>query len=496
MPVFDFSGASDKKPGVQSECTYTTFQSNEKETSPEKPIMILDNSSRQWKHHSCGIFTNPIKRTSFEFKEEDGTFSADIISIDSRFVSLLKWLGENHINVRLSGQNQENGYAVYKIRETAFGVGTKLSAEDGFLQFMIDRLLASSAPAEAVEEEDEEETGDEMKLTSIQSITDFMTCAGRTLPDNIRLWARRNLAVARSHEVSPEERRHAQRALSIMMNVQWKSNYFEAIDPQEARRILDEELYGMESVKQRIIETIIQINRTHTLPAYGLLLVGPAGTGKSQIAYAVARILKLPWTTLDMSSINDPEQLTGSSRIYANAKPGIIMEAFSAAGESNLVFIINELDKAASGKGNGNPADVLLTLLDNLGFTDNYMECMVPTVGVYPIATANDKSQISAPLMSRFAVIDIPDYTSEEKKIIFSKYVLPKVLKRMSLKAEECVVTEDGLDAIVEKHKNTSGIRDLEQAAEHIAANALYQIEVDHLTGVAFNAEMVRELLS
>ena len=496
MPVFDFSGASDKKPGVQSECTYTTFQSNEKETSPEKPIMILDNSSRQWKHHSCGIFTNPIKRTSFEFKEDDGVFSADIISIDSRFVSLLKWLGENHINVRLSGENKENGYAVYKIRETAFGGGTKLSAEDGFLQFMIERLLASSAPAEIVEDGDEEETGDEMKLTSIQSITDFMTCAGRTLPDNIRLWARRNLAVARSHEVSPEERRHAQRALSIMMNVQWKSNYFEAIDPQEARRILDEELYGMESVKQRIIETIIQINRTHTLPAYGLLLVGPAGTGKSQIAYAVARILKLPWTTLDMSSINDPEQLTGSSRIYANAKPGIIMEAFSAAGESNLVFIINELDKAASGKGNGNPADVLLTLLDNLGFTDNYMECMVPTVGVYPIATANDKSQISAPLMSRFAVIDIPDYTSEEKKIIFSKYVLPKVLKRMSLKAEECVVTEEGLDAIVELHKNTSGIRDLEQAAEHIAANALYQIEVDHLTGVTFNAEMVRGLLS
>ena len=496
MPVFDFSGASDKKPGVQSECTYTTFQSNEKETSSEKPIMILDNSSRQWKHHSCGIFTNPIKRTSFEFKEDDGVFSADIISIDSRFVSLLKWLGENHINVRLSGENKENGYAVYKIRETAFGGGTKLSAEDGFLQFMIERLLASSAPAEIVEDEDEEETGDEMKLTSIQSITDFMTCAGRTLPDNIRLWARRNLAVARSHEVSPEERRHAQRALSIMMNVQWKSNYFEAIDPQEARRILDEELYGMESVKQRIIETIIQINRTHTLPAYGLLLVGPAGTGKSQIAYAVARILKLPWTTLDMSSINDPEQLTGSSRIYANAKPGIIMEAFSAAGESNLVFIINELDKAASGKGNGNPADVLLTLLDNLGFTDNYMECMVPTVGVYPIATANDKSQISAPLMSRFAVIDIPDYTSEEKKIIFSKYVLPKVLKRMSLKAEECVVTEEGLNAIVELHKNTSGIRDLEQAAEHIAANALYQIEVDHLTGVTFNAEMVRGLLS
>jgi ATP-dependent Lon protease len=493
MPVFDFSNTPEEK--KEFECTYTVFRSDESVASPEKPVMLLDNRSRTWKHHSSGVFTNPSKQTAFEFKEEDGMISADILQIDARFTGLLRWLGENHINVRLSGKNREDGYAVYKIREIAFGGGTKLSAEDGFLQFMIDRLLASSAPLEVIEDEDEDEDGDDMKLTSLQSITDFMTCAGRTMPYNIRLWARRNLAVARSHEVTPEERRHAQRALSIMMNIQWKNNYFESIDPQEARRILDEELYGMEKVKQRIIETIIQINRTHTLPAYGILLVGPAGTGKSQIAYAVARILKFPWTILDMSSINDPEQLTGSSRIYANAKPGIIMESFSMAGESNLVFIINELDKAASGKGNGNPADVLLTLLDNLGFTDNYMECMVPTVGVYPIATANDKSQISAPLMSRFAVIDIPDYTREEKKIIFSRFAMTKVLKRMGLHENECVVTEEALDAVIEKYKDTSGIRDLEQAAEHMAANALYQIEVNHVSEVVFDAEMVGNLL-
>lgn len=493
MPVFDFNNSP--QDGKDPECTYKVFYSNESETSAEHPILVLDNSAGELKHHSSGMFINPIRRTAFGFKGESGTVSADILQIDARFVSLLKWLGENHINVRLSGAAREDGYAVYKIREIAFGGGVKLSAEDGFLQFMIERLLASDAPSEELPDEDEEEAGDSMKLTSIQSITDFITCAGRTLPDNIRLWARRNLAVARSHEVSAEERRHAQRALSIMMNIQWKGNYFEAIDPDEARRILDEELYGMEHVKQRIIETIIQINRTHTLPAYGLLLVGPAGTGKSQIAYAVARILKLPWTTLDMSSINDPEQLTGSSRIYANAKPGIIMDAFSMAGESNLVFIINELDKAASGKGNGNPADVLLTLLDNLGFTDNYIECMIPTSGVYPIATANDKDQISAPLMSRFAVIEIPDYTSEEKKVIFSKYALPKVLKRMGMHEEECVLTPDGLDAVIELHRDTSGIRDLEQAAEHIAANALYQIEVDHVRSVSFDAGMVRKLL-
>ena len=494
MSVFDFN-AEAKEERKNAKCTFTLFRSNETTATPEHPILVLDNREKQWEHHSKGVFTNPVRETAFEFEDEDGrTHSADILKIDARFVKLLKWLGENKINVRLSGSNEADGYAVYKIREIAFGGGTKLSAEDGFLQYMIGRLQASSAPAEEVSEEEAAEDGDDMKLTSLQSITDFMTCAGGTLPDNIRLWARRNLAVARSHEVSPEERRHAQRALSIMLNIKWKSNYFESIDPVEARRILDEELFGMESVKQRIIETVIQINRTHTLPAYGILLVGPAGTGKSQIAYLVAKILKMPWTTLDMSSINDAEQLTGSSRIYSNAKPGIIMEAFNMAGESNLVFIINELDKATSSNGNANPADVLLTLLDNLGFTDNYMECLIPTSGVYPIATANDKDKISAPLLSRFAVIDIPDYTREEKKTIFLKYSLPKVLKRIGLHEDECLVFDDGLDAVLDYCKDTTGIRDLEQAAEHLAAHALYMIEVEHATSVSYTADMVNEL--
>lgn len=493
MPVFDFTHTPDEK--KPAECTYTVFYSNEQHPTADNPLMVLERLEEGSCHHPVGLITNPIKKTAFEYTGQNGTVSANILKMDARFVGLFKWLGESHIKVRLTGENREEGYVVYKVREVGFGGGTKLSAEDGFLQFMIERLLASDAPAD-VEESDDEEDGDNMKLTSLQSIVDFMNCAGRTLPDNVRLWARRNLAVARSTEVTAEERRHAQRALSMMMNIQWKSNYFEAIDPKEARRILDEELYGMEPVKQRIIETIIQINRTHTLPAYGILLVGPAGTGKSQIAYAVARILRLPWTTLDMSSINDAEQLTGSSRIYANAKAGIIMEAFAMAESSNLVFIINELDKASSGKGNGNPADVLLTLLDNLGFTDNYIECRIPTVGVYPIATANDKENISAPLMSRFAVIDIPDYTFEEKKIIFSKFSLPKVLKRMSMKAEECVVTDEALDAIVRRYDNTTGIRDLEQAAEHLAAHALYEIEANHAKKVEYTVDMVKELLS
>ncbi len=492
MAVFEFNSKNDNNNEVVN---FEVFDSDRRSADSDNPILIIDNSSKQWAHHSSGMFMSPLKGSGFEFRIDETIEEADIVKIDSRFVNLIKWLGENHITVLLSGRNNELGYCVYKIRETGVNVrGAKLSAQDGFLQFMMERLFASDPPGPEIDVEEDIE-GDGMKLTSVQSISDFLTCAGRTLPDNINQWARRNLAVAKSSEVTPEERRHALRAISMMLGVRWKNDYFESIDPVEARRILDEELYGMESVKQRIIETIIQINRTHTLPAYGLLLIGPAGTGKSQIAYAVARILKMPWATLEMSSINDPEQLTGSSRIYSNAKPGLIMESFATAESSNLVFIINELDKAASGKGNANPADVLLTLLDNLGFTDNYIECNIPTTGVYPIATANDKSQISAPLMSRFAVIELPDYTIEEKKVIFSDYAMPKVLKRIGLKPEECIIGDEALDEIMSVYSNTSGIRDIEQAAEHIAANALYRIEAEGETTVEYSAEMIRELL-
>ncbi len=495
MPVFDFNEKEHKNTSV--ECTYETFVSDKHFADKDNPIIVLENRSGFLKHHTSGLFSSPVKGSFFTFEDNGNEKQEKILKVDSRFVNLVKWLGDNHICVMLSGAIvADNTYNIYKIMETGVSVrGAKLAGENGFLQFMLNRLFQSAPPVESTKDIDDIEDADSMKMTSIQSITDFLTCAGNTLPENIRLWAKRNLAIAKSSEVTPEERRHALHALSIMLSIHWKSDYFESIDPIRARQILDEELYGMEKVKQRIIETIIQINRTHTLPAYGLLLIGPAGTGKSQLAYAVARILKMSWTTLEMSSINDPEQLTGSSRIYSNAKPGLIMEAFEKAETSNLVFIINELDKASVGKGNGNPADVLLTLLDNLGFTDNYVECNIPTNGVYPIATANDKDSISAPLLSRFAVIELPDYTKEEKTEIFKHFTLPKVLKRIGLGESECVVTDDGVKAVVDVYESTSGVRDLEQAAEHIAANAIYRIEAEGIKQAVYGDKEIQVLL-
>lgn len=495
--VFDFSAPAKEETGkpVEPAVTYTAFVSNEDTASVEKPIFVLKDPDRCLANHQNGIFLNPKRRTAFEYEKGDGSSSVDISEIDSRFIQFIMWLGENTVTVRLHGRHTGRGYCVYRIRAVDYhGKSNKPSERDGLVQLAVKRLLASRAPEEEPEF-DEIPDAEPLTLQDLRSMEDFLACAGGSLPLTIRNWAYRQIDLIKSGTISLDEKMHAQRSLSLMLNIQWKGAYFESIDPVEARRILDEELYGLEKVKQRVIETIIQINRTHTLPAYGLLLCGPAGTGKSQIAYAVARILKLPWTALDMSAIHDSEQLTGSPRVYSNAKPGRIMEAFSQAEASNLVFIINELDKADSNSTNGNPADALLTLLDNLGYTDNYVECVIPTGGVYPIATANDKSRISDPLMTRFAVIDIEDYTSEEKKTIFLHFSLPRVLKRMSMNPDECVIPPEAAEVVVEKYKKQPGCRDLEQAAEHLAANALYRIETQGVTSVTFDAETVRRIL-
>lgn len=509
--VFDFSDSGEeekKKTGDKQEIkgpntgfavTYSTFSSDADDPSPEHPILVLKDQDKRLVHHVSGIFGNPHRRTTFVCGKHANDYITDIKLMDSRFVSLLIWLGEKEKPVRLSGRQTDRGFAVYHIHCVDSSGRNLLTSDDGFVQLVIDRLYSSPAPEELSPEElmeqQDEDTDEDMMLTDLGAISDFLDCAGSILPENIRRWAHRNINLVRSSAISADEKRHAKRALSMMMNIKWKSAYFEDIDPVKARAILDEELYGMEGVKQRIIETIIQINRTHTLPAYGLLLAGPAGVGKSQVAYAVARILKLPWTSLDMSTIHDPEALTGSPRVYSNAKPGRIMEAFSQAGTSNLVFIINELDKADAGDNGGNPADALLTLLDNLGYTDNYIECTIPTTGVYPIATANDKEKISKPLMTRFAVIDIPDYTPEEKKTIFLEFSLPRVLQRMNMSPEECVVTDEGAQAVVEKYAAQPGCRDLEQAAEHLAAHALYRIETEGVTSVTYDGETTRKTL-
>lgn len=465
-------------------------------------IMVFDRKGKEpLPHHVYGAFTNPVRHLAFESTDGDGQIeSIEIAAADIRFEDLFNSLGKKHAFVRLSGNMVKDEFQVYRIKaetppendsdDDDLKEKPYSEVDNNLLQFTIEHLRTS-----IIQPQDDDAPID-MPFQTLDDIVLFMDCAGNTLPENIRTWAKRNIYVASQQSADADEKRHAKKALSMMLNVSFGSKNFSPIDPDQARRILDETLYGLDNVKQRVIETIIQVNRTHTLPAYGILLAGPAGTGKSQIAYAVARILKIPFAVLDMSTVRDPEALTGTSRIYTNAHVGRIMEAFYETGSSNIVFIINELDKSDHDGTRGNPADTLLTLLDNLGFTDNYMECQIPTNGVYTIATANDLDKISKPLLSRFAVIDIPDYTSDEKKIIFSRYSLPKILKHMNMRPEECIVTDDGINKIIEMYKDFSGCRDLEQAAEHIAGNALFRIETTGLSSVKFDAADVEKLLT
>ncbi|MEE8808462.1 MAG: AAA family ATPase [Lactimicrobium sp.] len=465
-----------------------TFPSSGKQPDVMHPLMRVK-ADRDLLH---GVFLC-MDENCYVFSDCDGSAQEDIAAIDSRFVKVLSYLVRSHLYCQLKGIVKDGCLQVLSLHAWDPNENQTLqSANDSFLQLVLQRLYTCDYETE----QDQEEEQPAMVLSDMPAILDFLDCAESTLPAGIRSWAHRNVALIKTDTVPQEEKRHAQRALGLMLNIQWKGRKFDPIDPVAARRILDEELYGLDTVKQRVMETIIQINRTHTLPAYGLLLCGPAGTGKSQIAYAVARILGLPWTSLDMSAIHDVEALTGTPRVYSNAKPGRIMEAFEKAGSSSLVFIINELDKADQGKNGSNPADALLTLLDNLGFMDNYIECRVPTSGVYPIATANDKTRISDPLLTRFALIEIPDYTTDEKKIIFTDYALPRVLKRMGMHQEEVVITQEAVDAIVHKYEKMPGVRDLEQAAEHLCANALFRIETGHQKQIVFTKQLVEEVLA
>ncbi|MBP5164422.1 MAG: AAA family ATPase [Lachnospiraceae bacterium] len=440
-----------------------------------------------------GAFTNPDRGLFFEADDKKSTRFM-IESMDLRFQDFFEWLGKHHVLINLIGRVNRDLYFVSGVSAAKVEVidGSFAETDDDFLRCTISHIKSS-----VLQKYEEEIKGPlpEPMLNDITSIRNYLDCAGRTLPSNIRLWAARNVNICESEGISEQEKQHAMRALVLMLNVHWKSTYFSPIDPEKARKILDGELYGLSEVKQRVIETIIQINRTHTLPSYGLLLVGPAGTGKSRIAYAVAQILKIPFTVFDMSTVRDPEALTGTSRIYSNARPGRIMEAFGETGSSNLVFVINELDKASGDGKSGASADTLLTLLDNLGYTDNYMECQIPTNGVYTIATANDIDHISKPLLSRFSVIRIPDYTPQEKEIIFREFSLPKILRRLGMRNEECVVTDEAVKTIVSHFKDSTGCRDLEQAAEHIAGNALYQIETGGLSAVSYDSSAVQSLL-
>lgn len=284
----------------------------------------------------------------------------------------------------------------------------------------------------------------------------------------------------------------------------WNRHDLTLPSAEEARKILDEEVYGMQEVKERILEFLEGIRRSGNL-AKNLLLVGPPGTGKTTIIQVIARILGLPMSIVPMSSCSDLDSLVGFARTYSGAQEGFVTTAMlsplfenpdgtvETLHQFSQVLFLNEIDKLSSGN-HGNPQTIILRMADdNRQFFDVYHQVLFDLSNVVIIADANDVSEISNPVLDRFDVVNIRPYSKVEKEHIFCEYVFPKVLKTQNVNKSELSVTKEAVSLIVSS-SSTDGIRELKKIAERIVGNYLLHYQKRRST-VRYTCDMVKAFL-
>ena len=323
----------------------------------------------------------------------------------------------------------------------------------------------------------------------------FETCKS-LYPPHLNEWIQTSFARYKSSRPEREEKKHILKALSYVLNIDWTIKVPHIPPLNRIKEMLDAEFYGLEIVKQRILEIAAQFRRCNDkFPQWGILLVGPAGVGKTTISRAIARILGLQLVQLDMNTIKDPESLYGSPRIYINAKAGLIVEKLYSARSASLAMLINELDKTKTTSDRGDPSDALLTLVDKLGFADVFLETTIPTDGIFFIATCNEPDKLSKPLLDRFLRIDIPPYTPSEKKVIMEQYITPKMLQANSLDPNTISFSPAAIDLLCSSYAVEPGVRDLGQYAEKFLSHFLLEAEKTGLQHITYNTDDIKALL-
>ena len=285
--------------------------------------------------------------------------------------------------------------------------------------------------------------------------------------------------------------------LDTCMEMPWGTETRERASVDAARKILDRDHYGLEKVKERILEFVAVRQLNPEAKGQILCLVGPPGVGKTSIALSVAKAMNRKTARLSLGGVRDEADIRGHRKTYIGAMPGRIIEAIIRSGSMNPLLVLDEVDKMASDV-RGDPASALLEVLDseqNYAFRDHYLEIPVDLSRVMFIMTANTTDTIPRPLLDRMELIELPSYTDEEKLQIAQRYLLPKERRANGLTAACLRVDEDAIRSAIARYTRESGVRSLERQLAKMCRRAAMQLAEGKAKRVAVTVQNLPDFL-
>lgn len=285
--------------------------------------------------------------------------------------------------------------------------------------------------------------------------------------------------------------------IETILSLPWNKESEDNIDLIKAEEILNEDHYGLEKVKERVLEYLAVIQLSESLKGPILCLVGPPGVGKTSIARSIARSIGREFVRMSLGGVRDEAEIRGHRRTYIGAIPGRIISAIKDTGVKNPVFLFDEVDKIGADY-KGDPASALLEVLDpeqNKDFTDHYLEVPFDLSKVMFITTANSTSTIPGPLLDRMEVIDVSGYTEEDKVQIAQKYLVPKQIKQNGLTKSRISFTEAGIRNVINYYTRESGVRNLEREIGNICRKVARNVVTGDTGKVSVRPKKVQEFL-